>query len=240
MGIISLHLLCGFQIPFINTAQKLTKNNIKLFASLWSAPKWIKDSGKFRGGVIKDQFYQVYANYFVKFLDDYKKEGVTYWGITTGNEPSIHDERYGIPSVGWTPETLVSILTVLHTHYSLSLSLCPVFFSATFQCVLLDIGLLLSFRFKPILLYWKPPSSHFQHFFSFIYVIYLSQYLLFSIHINILLIIFYSSNILIKKTNFDFSNKRFITLYYVSYFNWKDSATLNNTPVLDERECREQ
>lgn len=107
--------LIYFQIPLIHVAQNLTKNNIKLYGSLWTAPKWIKTNGEYLGGVLKDDMYQVYANYFVKFLDAYKDQGVSFWGLTTGNEPSIGNERRGIPSVGWTGETQVSLNTNYET-----------------------------------------------------------------------------------------------------------------------------
>ena len=34
-----------------------------------------------------DKYYQTYANYLIKFLEEYKKNGLEIWAITTGNEP---------------------------------------------------------------------------------------------------------------------------------------------------------
>jgi glucosylceramidase len=40
-----------------------------------------------RGGRLKPEFYQAWANYFVKFIRAYEKEGVPIWGISIQNEP---------------------------------------------------------------------------------------------------------------------------------------------------------
>lgn len=98
------------QIPFVHIAQNLTNNNVKLFASLWTAPKWLKTSDRYTGGSIKESMYQVYAEYFVKFLEEYRKKGVEFWGITTGNEPNNENSHHRIPAVEWTGETQVVFL----------------------------------------------------------------------------------------------------------------------------------
>ncbi|ODM90073.1 putative glucosylceramidase 4, partial [Orchesella cincta] len=76
------------KIPYIQWAQQLSGNKVKLVASPWSAPGWMKTSGRIHGmGQLKKQFYQQWADYFVKFLEAYKNQDVDVWGITTGNEP---------------------------------------------------------------------------------------------------------------------------------------------------------
>ena len=34
-----------------------------------------------------DEYYQTYANYIIKFLEEYKKNGLEIWAVSTGNEP---------------------------------------------------------------------------------------------------------------------------------------------------------
>lgn len=78
----------------------------------------MKENNAYAGGngTIKTDMYQVWANYFVKYLDAYKKEGITFWGITTGNEPSIVlAPTIKIPSVGWTSDTQVNLQTICHS-----------------------------------------------------------------------------------------------------------------------------
>ncbi|MGU3374926.1 glycoside hydrolase family 30 protein [Chryseobacterium sp. M5A1_1a] len=61
--------------------------HIKIIAAPWSAPVWMKDNGKSKGGSLKPEFYGTYANYFVKYIQGMKKEGITIDAITPQNEP---------------------------------------------------------------------------------------------------------------------------------------------------------
>ncbi|RZC35141.1 Glyco hydro 30 domain containing protein, partial [Asbolus verrucosus] len=87
-----------FKIPHIKSALNLSNGNLQLFASAWIAPIWMKvlEAGK-RFKLLQEEMYQPWANYFVKFLDNYRKEGIEFWGITTGNEPTANAK---IGSVG--------------------------------------------------------------------------------------------------------------------------------------------
>ncbi|MCL8537840.1 glucosylceramidase [Chryseobacterium gallinarum] len=60
---------------------------IKIIAAPWSAPVWMKDNGKSKGGSLRPEFYGVYANYFVKYIQAMKREGITIDAITPQNEP---------------------------------------------------------------------------------------------------------------------------------------------------------
>jgi O-glycosyl hydrolase len=40
-----------------------------------------------RGGKLKPEFYQSWANYFVKFIRAYESEGIPIWGVSIQNEP---------------------------------------------------------------------------------------------------------------------------------------------------------
>lgn len=65
---------------------------MNLYASPWSAPGWMKDSGSMTGpgqlqGPFNRRFYLAYARYIIKFFEEYKKLGVSFWGFTIQNEP---------------------------------------------------------------------------------------------------------------------------------------------------------
>ncbi len=62
-------------------------SDIKILATPWSAPRWMKTNGSWVGGSLKTNYYAAYANYFVKYLDAMKSQGITVWGITPQNEP---------------------------------------------------------------------------------------------------------------------------------------------------------
>lgn len=73
-------------IPILK--QILTINpNIKIMASPWSAPVWMKDNGNSMGGGLQTQYYDVYAKYFVKYIQQMKAEGITIDAVTIQNEP---------------------------------------------------------------------------------------------------------------------------------------------------------
>lgn len=61
--------------------------SIKIMATPWSPPVWMKDNNSFVGGSLKPEFYNVYAKYFVKYIQAMKAEGITIDAITPQNEP---------------------------------------------------------------------------------------------------------------------------------------------------------
>jgi glucosylceramidase len=84
-------------IPALKDALRLNPE-IRILASPWSAPAWMKTNGKLKGitppekaaGVtckLKRECFEVYADYLVKFIDQYRTEGIDIWGITLQNEP---------------------------------------------------------------------------------------------------------------------------------------------------------
>ena len=61
--------------------------NIKIIATPWSPPVWMKDNGNSIGGSLKPEYYGVYAQYFVKYIQEMKKNGITIDAVTPQNEP---------------------------------------------------------------------------------------------------------------------------------------------------------
>jgi glucosylceramidase len=61
--------------------------NIKLLGSPWSPPAWMKTNGETKGGSLKPEFYPAYAQYFVKYLQGMKAQGIRLDAITVQNEP---------------------------------------------------------------------------------------------------------------------------------------------------------
>ena len=60
---------------------------IKLLGSPWSPPTWMKTNGESKGGSLKPEFYPAYAQYFVKYIQGMKAQGITLDAITVQNEP---------------------------------------------------------------------------------------------------------------------------------------------------------
>jgi glucosylceramidase len=82
--------------------QALARNpNIKILATPWSPPGWMKDSGTMVGGNFQSQNNAALANYFVKFIQAYQSRGIPIWGITPQNEPGYSNGNY--PTAGFSP-----------------------------------------------------------------------------------------------------------------------------------------
>lgn len=68
--------------------QVLTINpNIKIMGSPWSPPVWMKDNGSSIGGHLLPQYYSVYAQYFVKYIQAMQARGIAIHSVTVQNEP---------------------------------------------------------------------------------------------------------------------------------------------------------
>jgi glucosylceramidase len=77
-----------FKIPLIKKATETAGGKITLYASPWSPPAFMKDTkDMLKGGKLLPEFYQSWANYYVKFINSYQKEGIPVWGLTVQNEP---------------------------------------------------------------------------------------------------------------------------------------------------------
>lgn len=77
-----------YRIPLIKAALAASGNQMKMFVSPWSPPAWMKDNNNMlKGGKLLPQYMQTWADYYVKFLDEYKKQGIDIWGLSVQNEP---------------------------------------------------------------------------------------------------------------------------------------------------------
>jgi glucosylceramidase len=75
-------------IPMIREAIDLSGGKLKLFASPWSPPAWMKTNGKMNnGGKLKPEYRQAWADYYVRYIEEYGQEGIPIWGLTVQNEP---------------------------------------------------------------------------------------------------------------------------------------------------------
>jgi len=77
-----------YRIPLIKRALAATGNRLKLFASPWSPPAYMKNNNDMlHGGHLRPEFYRAWAIYYTKFIKSYRQAGVPIWGITVQNEP---------------------------------------------------------------------------------------------------------------------------------------------------------
>ena len=75
-------------IPMIKEAASKAGQPLKILASPWSPPAWMKTNGQMNhGGKLKPEYRQAWANYLVRYVQEYEKEGLPIWGLTVQNEP---------------------------------------------------------------------------------------------------------------------------------------------------------
>ncbi|RLJ67377.1 glucosylceramidase [Lacinutrix venerupis] len=73
-------------IPVLNEILAINPN-IKILGTPWSAPTWMKTNGSTIGGELMPQYYNTYANYFVKYIQGMAAQGITIDAISIQNEP---------------------------------------------------------------------------------------------------------------------------------------------------------
>lgn len=75
-------------IPFLKDAIKYSGNELILFASPWSPPAYMKDNNNMLGGgKLRDEFKDLWAHYYAKYIKAYAAEGVKISAVSVQNEP---------------------------------------------------------------------------------------------------------------------------------------------------------
>ncbi len=80
-------------IPLIRAALRLNPG-MRLVATPWSPPGWMKTSGSMIGGSLRPQYAGAFAAYLVKFLLAYRRAGIPVQYLTLQNEPRYLPSDY--------------------------------------------------------------------------------------------------------------------------------------------------
>ncbi len=83
--------------PMLNQALQVSNGKLKIFASPWSPPAWMKTKKNLIGsigGSLRSDCYDVYANYFVKYIQQNLQKGTKIYAITVQNEPMYAPPTY--------------------------------------------------------------------------------------------------------------------------------------------------
>ena len=83
-------------LPLLRQARRLNPD-LRILASPWSPPAWMKTGGSLVGGRLIDdpRIYRAYALYFVKFIRAYARAGVPVDAVSPQNEPqNRHPKGY--------------------------------------------------------------------------------------------------------------------------------------------------
>lgn len=84
-------------LPFIRKAMSTSRFPMKILASPWSPPAWMKQgvnksmtgSGVPNGLIDTDDIKTTWAKYISKFMEAYESQGVKVWAVTPQNEPGM-------------------------------------------------------------------------------------------------------------------------------------------------------
>jgi len=77
-----------FRLPLLRRIQSEIGEDMVLYASPWSPPAFMKTNNNvLQGGSLLPEYADAWANYYVKFIQEYEKIGFPIWGITIQNEP---------------------------------------------------------------------------------------------------------------------------------------------------------
>ncbi len=96
-------------IPYIRAADAASGGKLRLFASPWCPPVWMKTKKTFNHGALiwEPAYLQAYARYFTRFVQDYGALGLKIDAVHVQNEPDS-DQKF--PSCLWTGAQLAEFI----------------------------------------------------------------------------------------------------------------------------------
>ncbi|OCT11558.1 hypothetical protein A8709_05205 [Paenibacillus pectinilyticus] len=87
------------------------KPDMKFFASPWSPPAWMKTNDSLIRGSVKDEYLPILADYYVKYLQAYKAQGINISAMTLQNEP-LFEGAYPSTRMPWQQEA--ALVKLMH------------------------------------------------------------------------------------------------------------------------------
>src|SRR6185437_16061371 len=83
----------AYVLPTVQRALAINPQ-LKIMASPWSPPGWMKTSGSLIQGTLLPEAYGPFAEYFRRYIEAYRAEGVPIYAITVQNEPHYEPPTY--------------------------------------------------------------------------------------------------------------------------------------------------
>lgn len=87
--------------PTVRAALRINPE-LKVMASPWSAPAWMKTTGSLVKGQLKPEAYRVYADFFARYVQGAARLGVPTDYLSVQNEPDFEPENY--PGMRWSAQ----------------------------------------------------------------------------------------------------------------------------------------
>lgn len=73
-------------IPILREVLAISPH-LRILASPWTAPSWMKTNGAPKGGTLRTEYYDAYAHYLVRYLREMQAHGIAIDALTLENEP---------------------------------------------------------------------------------------------------------------------------------------------------------
>jgi glucosylceramidase len=83
----------AYVLPVVQRALAINPQ-LKIMASPWSPPGWMKTTGSLIQGTLRPEAYAPFAEYFRRYVEAYRAEGVPIYAITLQNEPHYEPADY--------------------------------------------------------------------------------------------------------------------------------------------------
>lgn len=94
-------------LPVLKLILKINPD-IKILASPWSAPAWMKRNNSMYGGSLKgSEVYKDFAEYFVRYVRAFEAEGITIDAVTIQNEPMYETGGYPTMKMPWEEQNII-------------------------------------------------------------------------------------------------------------------------------------
>ncbi|MFO7696262.1 MAG: glycoside hydrolase family 30 beta sandwich domain-containing protein [Anaerolineae bacterium] len=90
-------------VDLIREAMALNPD-LRVFASTWSLPAWMKSGGSMCGGYLLREYYGVAARYYRRAIQEYGRLGIPIHAVTLQNEPGMIHRGYPTSYLGWAEE----------------------------------------------------------------------------------------------------------------------------------------
>ncbi len=100
-----------YVIPMIREALSV-KPDMYLYSSPWTPPAWMKTGNSLCGGYMRAAFVDCYAEYMIRYIEEYEKEGIKVRALTPQNECETH-QHGKMPACKWHPDIEADFILVL-------------------------------------------------------------------------------------------------------------------------------
>lgn len=101
----------AYVIPIIKEILAI-RPDLYLYAAPWSPPGWMKTGGSICGGYMRMEYVDCYADYFIRFLEEYEACGIHVSAVTPQNEPET--QQHGtMPACIWHPDIEAAFISAL-------------------------------------------------------------------------------------------------------------------------------